>query len=104
MKSVAYQLERPFPDEARLVRRGEEEAYCRSKEERDEIGDSVLEQQAQVLRHFRRGKIVRSVADLERRLERDLAINPIGLAVHRAVSVLDSYFDNTQAAWRRAWE
>lgn len=104
MKMVAYELKRPFPDEARLVRAGEGEAYLRSKLERDDVRDSDLAAQVEMQRYFRKGTVVRSVAELERRLEHDLVVNPFRLALHRAVLAGASYFDNTRAAWRRAWQ
>jgi hypothetical protein len=104
MRSVTYELKRPFADQGRLLEPGEEARYQASVEDQEEDFRNAYTDAIWYEAFFRKGTPIRSVDELERKLEADLRINRVALLCHRLKIWRRSLFDNSLAAWRLAVE
>lgn len=104
LKQLIYHLHRPFPDYERLLAGQDKEEYQQTIAAEDARRSFNDEMVAYIERSFLDSVPIRSVAELESRLERDTRVSFMKFLFHRLRIYKRAYFDNTYCAWSHAFE
>jgi hypothetical protein len=102
IKLLAYDLQRPFPDQQAIFSAEEECKYLKTLSFKDRGGRFDFERHVEGL--LREGILIKRVSELERRLELDTRVSWTSYLSHKMRIHRRSYFDANFCAWRHALE